>query len=92
MNLQLFCSEIDDVETGLLIEVWDKGMLWDKAIGYFWAPLQSLQLSAVVSSQTLLSVLSKAVLQDTNCAFFLGLNPRRHDYYLLEVHKIGYIV
>ena len=42
-------SEIDDVETGLLIEVWDKGMLWDKAIGYFWAPLQSLQFSAVVS-------------------------------------------
>ena len=42
-------SEIDDIETGLLIEVWDKGMLWDKAIGYFWAPLQSLQFSAVVS-------------------------------------------
>ena len=41
-------SEIDDVETGLLIEVWDKGMLWDKAIGYFWTPLQSLQFSAVV--------------------------------------------
>ena len=43
-----FFSEIDEIETGLLIEVWDKGMLWDKAIGYFWAPLQSLQLSAVV--------------------------------------------
>ena len=40
--------KIDDVETGLLIEVWDKGMLWDKAIGYFWTPLQSLQFSAVV--------------------------------------------
>ena len=44
-----YFSEIDDVETGLLIEVWDKGMLWDKAIGYFWTPLQSLQFSAVVS-------------------------------------------
>ena len=48
-NQWLF-SEIDDVETGLLIEVWDKGMLWDKAIGYFWTPLQSLQFSAVVSN------------------------------------------
>lgn len=46
---QDFLFEIDDVETGLLIEVWDKGMLWDKAIGYFWAPLQSLQLSVVTS-------------------------------------------
>lgn len=44
---QDFLFEIDEIETGLLIEVWDKGMLWDKAIGYFWAPLQSLQLSAV---------------------------------------------
>lgn len=48
-NLKWISSEIDDVETGLLIEVWDKGMLWDKAIGYFWTPLQSLQFSAVVS-------------------------------------------
>ena len=47
-NFFCFFSEIDEIETGLLIEVWDKGMLWDKAIGYFWAPLQSLQLSAVV--------------------------------------------
>ena len=35
-------SEIDNFDTGLLIEVWDKGMLWDKTIGYFWEPLQKI--------------------------------------------------
>ena len=42
-------SELNSLDTGLLLEVWDKGMLWDKAIGYFWAPLQNLQCSKVVS-------------------------------------------
>ena len=42
-------SELNSLDTGLLLEVWDKGMLWDKAIGYFWAPLQNLQGSKVVS-------------------------------------------
>lgn len=39
---QEFLFEIDDFDTGLLIEVWDKGMLWDKTIGYFWEPLQKI--------------------------------------------------
>lgn len=47
---QDFLFEIDNLDTGLLIEVWDKGMLWDKAIGYFWAPIQSLQFSRVIST------------------------------------------
>ena len=38
----IFYSEIDNFDTGLLIEVWDKGMLWDKTIGYFWEPLQKI--------------------------------------------------
>ena len=42
-------SELNSLDTGLLLEVWDKGMLWDKAIGYFWAPLQNLKCSKVVS-------------------------------------------
>ena len=43
-------SELNSLDTGLLLEVWDKGMLWDKAIGYFWAPLQNLKCSKVVSA------------------------------------------
>ncbi len=55
MKLDLLCtfSELNSLDTGLLLEVWDKGMLWDRAIGYYWAPLQQLQCANVVSSPTI---------------------------------------
>ena len=46
--LRIAFSEIDKYDSGLLIELWDKGMLWDKAIGYFWAPLHFLQFTRLV--------------------------------------------
>jgi hypothetical protein len=49
LSFYLLFSEIDKYDTGLLIEVWDKGMLWDKAIGFFWAPLHFLQFTRLVS-------------------------------------------
>lgn len=49
ISILLLFSELNSLETGLLLEVWDKGMLWDKAIGYYWAPLQKLQCQTVVS-------------------------------------------
>ncbi|KAG8041449.1 hypothetical protein G9C98_002742, partial [Cotesia typhae] len=33
------CCETNDVNTGLLVEVWSKGMLWDRALGYHYIPL-----------------------------------------------------
>jgi len=38
-------SETNDVNTGLLIEVWSKGMLWDNALGYHWIPLPVVKYS-----------------------------------------------
>jgi hypothetical protein len=38
-------SETNDVNTGLLIEVWSKGMLWDNALGYHWIPLTVVKFS-----------------------------------------------
>lgn len=38
-------SETNDLNTGLLIEVWSKGMIWDRAMGYHWIPLQGVQYS-----------------------------------------------
>lgn len=43
-------SETNDLNTGLLIEVWSKGMIWDRAMGYHWIPLQTVQYSNEVSS------------------------------------------
>ena len=51
-----FFSEIGVFDTGLIIELWDKGMLWDKVIGYFWAPLHVLQCNKVVSQLTYIIV------------------------------------
>ncbi|KAJ9574566.1 hypothetical protein L9F63_008262, partial [Diploptera punctata] len=33
------------VNTGLLIEVWSKGMLWDNSLGYHWIPLPAVKYS-----------------------------------------------
>ena len=35
-------SEVGDLDTGLLLEVWEKGLLWDRAIGYYWCTLTSV--------------------------------------------------
>ncbi|XP_063913074.1 protein unc-13 homolog A-like [Zophobas morio] len=42
---QDFLFETNDLNTGLLIEVWSKGMIWDRAMGYHWLPLQTVQYS-----------------------------------------------
>ena len=41
-------SEVSDLDTGLLLEVWEKGMLWDKAIGYYWCPLNTIPFTKQV--------------------------------------------
>ena len=41
-------SEVNELDTGLLLEVWEKGMLWDKAIGYHWAPLNTIPFTQEV--------------------------------------------
>nr|XP_022900512.1 protein unc-13 homolog B isoform X8 [Onthophagus taurus] len=46
---QDFLFETNDLNTGLLIEVWSKGMLWDRALGYHWIPLQTVQYSNELS-------------------------------------------
>ncbi|XP_077287918.1 protein unc-13 homolog A-like [Arctopsyche grandis] len=42
---QDFLFETNDVTAGLLVEVWNKGMIWDRAIGYHWLPLPSVHIS-----------------------------------------------
>ncbi|XP_037082505.1 phorbol ester/diacylglycerol-binding protein unc-13-like [Pollicipes pollicipes] len=42
---QDFLFETEQMDTGLLVEVWSKGLLWDKALGYTWLPLVDVQYS-----------------------------------------------
>ena len=37
------CSETNCLDTGLLIEVWNKGLIWDKALGHYWLPLHQVR-------------------------------------------------
>ncbi|KAL4227427.1 Protein unc-13 C [Mactra antiquata] len=42
---QDFLFETDRLDAGLIIEVWNKGMLWDKLIGLHWLPLRGVHFS-----------------------------------------------
>ncbi|KAI5725443.1 hypothetical protein M8J77_015459 [Diaphorina citri] len=48
---QDFLFETNDVNQGLLIEVWDKGIIWDRAIGYHYLPLPQVAFSNEVGSR-----------------------------------------
>ncbi|XP_063589634.1 uncharacterized protein LOC134766632 [Penaeus indicus] len=42
---QDFLFETNRLDTGMLVEVWNKGLIWDKALGYHWIPLTNIQYS-----------------------------------------------
>ncbi|KAK5649184.1 hypothetical protein RI129_000213 [Pyrocoelia pectoralis] len=61
---QDFLFETNDVNTGLLIEVWSKGMIWDRAMGYNWVPLQTVQYANEEGSGQWLSLDAELVMRD----------------------------
>ncbi|KAK9747205.1 C2 domain [Popillia japonica] len=61
---QDFLFETNDLNTGLLIEVWSKGMIWDRAMGYHWIPLQGVQYSNEEGSGQWLSLEAELVMRD----------------------------
>lgn len=52
------CSETMRLDSGLVIELWNKGMLWDKLIGTHWLPLISVKHSNQVRYSTLVQQLN----------------------------------
>lgn len=48
-----FLSEINRLDLGLIVEVWNKGLIWDTMVGTAWIPLKNIQQSEEVRmSQT----------------------------------------
>lgn len=39
------CSEINRLDLGLTVEVWNKGLIWDTMVGTVWIPLRSIRQS-----------------------------------------------
>ncbi|XP_071749704.1 uncharacterized protein unc-13 isoform X2 [Lepeophtheirus salmonis] len=74
---QDFLFEIDNYDSGLLLEVWDKGMLWDKAIGYCWTPLSTFQFSRMESNESWWSLDSEVVME--NGQILCTRNPTGHS-------------
>ncbi|XP_076288063.1 unc-13 isoform X11 [Lasioglossum baleicum] len=48
---QDFLFETNDMNTGLLVEVWCKGLLWDRFLGYFYVPLSEVSYMNEVTSK-----------------------------------------
>ncbi|MBN3272506.1 UN13B protein, partial [Polyodon spathula] len=42
---QDFMFEISRLDLGLIVEVWNKGLIWDTMVGTVWIPLRSIQQS-----------------------------------------------
>ncbi|CAG5124748.1 unnamed protein product, partial [Candidula unifasciata] len=52
------------LDTGLIIEVWNKGMLWDKLLGLHWLPLRKIQHSNEEGSGKWLTLDSELVINN----------------------------
>nr|XP_034195908.1 protein unc-13 homolog B isoform X9 [Osmia lignaria] len=48
---QDFLFETNDMNTGLLVEVWCKGFLWDRFLGYYYVPLSEVSYMNEVTSK-----------------------------------------
>ncbi|XP_078049556.1 protein unc13 homolog isoform X12 [Augochlora pura] len=48
---QDFLFETNDMNTGLLVEVWCKGLLWDRFLGYYYVPLSEVSYMNEVTSK-----------------------------------------
>jgi hypothetical protein len=47
-----FCFELDEFDTGLTIELWNRGILWDNLLGLHWLPLVNVNHSNVDHDQS----------------------------------------
>lgn len=51
MSVSLLYSEINRLDLGLTVEVWNKGLIWDTMVGTVWIPLHSIRQSNEVCHQ-----------------------------------------
>ncbi|XP_031782922.1 protein unc-13 homolog A isoform X6 [Nasonia vitripennis] len=88
---QDFLFETNDINAGLLIEVWLKGMLWDRALGYHYIPLPRVSYSNEDGSGQWVSLDSELEMRDGEV--FATKTPTGHNLLLdcrFELPFAGY--
>lgn len=45
-------SEISRLDLGLVVELWNKGLIWDTMVGTAWIPLDTIRQSDEVRTHT----------------------------------------
>ncbi|KAK3097666.1 hypothetical protein FSP39_011924, partial [Pinctada imbricata] len=65
---QDFMFETNCLDTGLIVEIWNKGMLWDKLLGVCWLPLRKIPHSNMEGDGKWLSMDSELVMHNGRVA------------------------
>ncbi|XP_063058131.1 protein unc-13 homolog A [Engraulis encrasicolus] len=61
---QDFMFEINRLELGLTVEVWNKGLIWDTMVGTLWIPLRSIRQSNEEGEGTWLTLDSQVIMAE----------------------------
>ena len=82
--------ETDNLDTGLLVELWNKGALWDKLLGCLWIPLKEVRLANPNESPELRRgnwyVLNAELAYDHNTRQVIGTKLSTEHKLLIECH------
>jgi len=82
-NLVFFNSETNRLDSDLVIELWNKGLLWDKLLGCHWMPLLSIQYTNKVGEGQWLSLDAEYVMNEGEVC---GTHTPTGHYLLIEAH------
>ncbi|XP_034753195.1 uncharacterized protein LOC117959906 [Etheostoma cragini] len=77
---QDFMFEINRLDLGLIVEVWNKGLIWDTMVGTAWIPLKSIQQSEEEGSGDWISLHAEVLMKADE--IYGTKNPTPHQILL----------
>ncbi|XP_060725544.1 protein unc-13 homolog A [Tachysurus vachellii] len=80
---QDFMFEINRLDLGLTVEVWNKGLIWDTMVGTVWIPLQSIRQSNEEGPGEWLTLDSQVIMDDNEIC---GTKDPTFHRVLLDTH------
>uniref|UniRef100_UPI00358EA42B protein unc-13 homolog B-like n=1 Tax=Myxine glutinosa TaxID=7769 RepID=UPI00358EA42B len=80
---QDFMFEISHLDGGLVVEVWEKGLIWDTMVGTVWVPLGNIQQSTEEGAGEWLALSSDVLMNGSEVCG--TKNPTPHQI-LLDLH------